>query len=196
MDVLIEGFNFWNANSLAGTIGIYAGWNAPIIYGENLTVRHCTFYGLDYGVQLDYSWYCHVTDCLFEDIVTAAIFNPSVFGEPDYTFVERNTFLTCGAAIALPACDRCVIKDNVCQNCDAAIVFLAGDWNTIHGNMINEDPTGGNNYIDMTGGASNLVSNNYLGCTIAQYDVTCSDSTSGQWVRNHCVNGETAAAPV
>jgi parallel beta-helix repeat protein len=196
MDVVIEGFNFWNGNSLAGTVGILAEWNGPVIFGENMTVRHCSFYGLAYGVQLDYTWYCHITDCQFDTISVAGIFNPSVYGEPDYTTIENNTFWGGVAAINLPAADYCIIRNNVFQNCDAAILMLGGALNTIHGNTINENPAGANNYIDLTGGSSNLVSDNWLGCSIAQYDATCSDSTSGQWVRNHCVNGETAAAPV
>ena len=58
------------------------------------------------------------------------------------------------------------------------------------------DGTGTNNFIDLTGGGGNIVTNNWLGCTIAQYDVTCSDGTSGSWVNNHCENGDTVAAPI
>lgn len=196
MDVLIEGFNFWNAGVLAGTTGVHAEWDAPSVYGENLTVRHCYFYGLAYGIQLDYAWNNYIEHCRFESITTAAIHNPSTFGEPDYTTIRDNVFIDNVADINLPACDFELIERNVFADVTAAITTTTGDNNTIHGNVINGDPTGTNNYINMTGGSNNMVSDNWLGCSIAQYDVTCSDATSGQWVRNHCVDGETVAAPV
>jgi hypothetical protein len=78
-----------------------------------------------------------------------------------------------GAAINLPACDYCAIG----------------------GNVINEDPTGTNNFINLTGGASNMVFDNWLACSIAQYDTTCSGATSGAWMNNHATNGDITAPP-
>jgi len=196
MDVLIEGFNFWNAGALAGTTGVLAEWNGGGgLFGENLSVRHCFFYRLAYSVQLDYAWNCYIEHCRFEEITTAAIHNPTVFGEPDYNVIRDNMFINNAADINLPACDYEIIERNTFADVTAAIVTTTGVWNTVHSNIINGNPAGANNYINMTGGGNNMVSNNYLGCTIGQYDTVCSDSTSGQWVNNHCLNGDAAAPP-
>lgn len=195
MDVTIEGFNFWDSG-YTGATGILAQWDAPTYYGESFTIRHCAFYGLAYGVQMDYTWYCNILDCSFENMTTAAIHNPSVYGEPDYCTIRGNIFIDNAADINLPACDYELIEGNRFLDVTAAIVTTTGDHNQVVSNTIEGDPTGTNNYINMTGGASNLVADNWLACTIAQYDVTCSDSTSGSWVNNHCINGDTTANPV
>jgi len=49
--------------------------------------------------------------------------------------------------------------------------------------------------INLTGGASNLVCDNCLSCTLAQYPTTCSDAGSGVWGGNHCGDGDTIAPP-
>lgn len=195
MDVLIEGFNFWNSGALAGTTGILAEWNGGGAFGENLSVRNCFFYRLAYGIQLDYAWNCYIEHCLFEEITTAAIHNPTVFGEPDYNVIRDNMFINNAADINLPACDYEIIERNTFTDVTAAITTTTGTWNTVHGNVINGNPAGANNYINMTGGTSNMVSDNYLGCTIAQYDTTCSDAGSGSWVFNHCTDGAPVAPP-
>ena len=195
LDVLVEGFCFWNPGAYAGTTGVLAQWNAPP-YGENLTVRNCFFYALAYGIQLDYSWNSHVVDNYFQGCTTAAIHNPSVYGEPDYLTVKGNVFTANAADINLPDCDSVLIEGNRFMDVTAAIVMLAGDDNTIHDNTIQGDPTGTNNMVNLTGGANNLVSANMLACTIAQYDVTCSDATSGSWVGNLCTNGTATAPPI
>jgi len=194
LDVLVEGFAFWEP-TYTGVTAISAAWDGPP-YGENTTIRNCFFYSLAYGIQLDYTWYCYVENNHFDSISTAAIHNPSVYGEPDYLTIRRNVFINNAADINLPGCDNELIEGNRFMDVTAAIVLLAGDVNTIHGNTIQGDPTGTNNYINLTGGASNLVSDNYLACTIAQYDVTCSDSTSGSWVGNKCTNGTATAPPI
>ena len=160
-----------------------------------MTVRHCYFFDLAYGVTLDYTWNSYIENCRFESISTAAIHNPSVYGEPDYMVIRNNVFLYNTADINLPDCVYELIEGNRFLGATAAIVLLSGDNNTIHGNTIQANPAGVNNMIDLTGGASNLVSDNYFSCTIAQYDTTNSDATSGSWVNNHCTNGNPAAPP-
>lgn len=194
LDVLIEGFNFWPLAYNLVT-GIYAPWNAPLLYGESLTVRHCYFYNLDYGIKLDYSWNDFITDCQFVGMTAAAIHNPSVYGEPDYLAVQRCLFRDNVADINLPDADQTLIDDNRFFGVTAAIAILAGGENQIVNNVIQGDPAGVNNFINLTGGASNVVSNNTLTCTIAQYDTTCSDATSGSWGGNRCSDGFTTAAP-
>jgi hypothetical protein len=93
MDVLIEGFCFWNTG-YTGVTAILAEWNgAGGLFGENLTIRHCYFYHLDYGIQLDYTWNCYIEDNTFFDMVTACIHNPSVYGEPDFATIRNNIFM-------------------------------------------------------------------------------------------------------
>jgi hypothetical protein len=196
MDVLVEGFCFWNAGAYAGTTAILTRWDAPTYYGENFTARNNYFYGLAYGVQADYSWNNHIEGNKFQGITTAAIHNPSVYGEPDYLTILGNVFDGNAADINLPDTDNCLIEANRFLDVTAAIVMLAGDQNTIHANTIQGDPAGANNMIDLTGGASNLVSQNVLSCTIAQYDVCNSDATSGSWVGNLCTNGTATAPPI
>jgi len=158
-------------------------------------MRNNFFYGLAYGIQADYSWNNFIEHNNFQGISTAAIHNPSVYGEPDYLTIRNNMFVSNAADINLPDTDDCLIEDNRFMDVTAAIVITAGDQNTIHGNTIQGDPTGTNNYVNLTGGASNLVSQNVLACTIAQYDVVASDATSGSWVGNLCTNGTATAPP-
>jgi hypothetical protein len=175
IDVLIEGIGFIEPMGLANTTGIYCEWdNTDNCYGENLTVRNCMFWDLDYGISFEYSWYCQVYNNRFETINVAAILNASVTGDCDFLTVHDNTFAGCALALTLTTVEECAIYNN-----------------RIRGNA-----AGTNNFINLTGGNDNLVADNFLGCTIAQYDVTCSDATSGQWINNHCTNGDTAAPPV
>lgn len=173
-DVLIEGFVFY-PGALANCTGIFVEWNSPASFGDNLTVRNCFFeHGLDYGIRMDYAWYCQIYDNYFEGIKVAAIQSADIAGDADYCDIHDNEFYNCFAAIDLEDVSGCFIYNN----------------------RIMGDGTGANNFIDLTGGDTCLVNDNWLACTIAQYDVTCSDSTSGAWVRNHCIDGDTAANPI
>jgi hypothetical protein len=176
MDVTVEGFCFWNS-TVTTPVAIKAVWGGPNSYtGDNLTVRHC-FFGssLSYGIQLDFSYYAQIYQNYFQGIATAAIVNLNTIGDPDYAHIYDNTFSQCGEAIKLLDSDGCFI----------------------FGNRIYGDAGGTRNFIDLTGGGNNLVADNWLGCTLAQYAVpnTCADATSGVWVRNHCSNGETVGNP-
>lgn len=174
MDVLIEGFCFWE-DVLATPVAIQAVWDGVTMWGDNLTVRNCYFEtGLAYGIRLDFAYNCDIHDNYFEGIGVAAINSMDVEGDPDYATIHENTFQGCTAAIDLE-------DSSVC---------------TIFRNRISGTAGGTNNFIDLTGGGNNLVSENVLSCSLAQYDVTCSDSTSGAWVNNWCIDGPTVANPV
>jgi parallel beta-helix repeat protein len=172
IDVLVEGFCFYEP-TFTTPIGIRAEWGGLNSYhGDNLTVRHCFFDGtLDYGIQLDFSWYAQIYGNIFQEIDTAAVFNLNVIGDPDYAQVYDNTFMNCAAAIKLTDSDDCFIYNN-----------------RIYGNA-----AGVANFIDLTGGARNFVADNWLGCTTAQYALggTCAGSATDSWVRNHCTDAET-----
>jgi len=173
-DVLIEGFCFYPA--YAGCTGVAAYWDGPP-YGENLTVRHCFFEdGLDYGISLDYSWYAQIYNNHFEAVNNAAIYSLGVEGDVDYAWIHHNTFRNAAVAIGL-----------------AGLSGPTGCF--IYDNLVYATP-GVANFIDLTGGAGNFVSGNWLSCTIVQFAATtCQDATSGAWVRNHCIDDETSAAP-
>lgn len=175
-DVLIEGFGFFS-NDYTNCIGVLAEWGNPTTYGENLTVRGCYFEGntLDYGIQLDYSWYNQIYNNYFEAISVAAIHSLDVEGDPDYCSIFSNTFIECTAAIDIEDVSHCAI----------------------HGNIVMGDANGTRNYIDLTGGSDNVVSDNWLGCTLAQYAApnTCAGSVTDAWLNNHCIDGDTVANP-
>jgi len=193
LDVVIEGFNFWDP-SYTGTTGITAVWAAPP-YGENLTVRHCYFYELGYGITLDYTYNCYIEDCSFMGIDTAAILNLGTHGDPDYLVIRGCLFQTNAADVDLADSSNCLIEGNRFFDVTAAITLDGGNNNQIVSNVIQGDGAGAANMINLTGGAANVVTDNTLSCTIAQYGTTCEDATSGSWGFNHCENGDTTAAP-
>jgi len=176
MDVLIEGFVFDDPSVLTGVTAILSEWTGKAAYtGDNLTVRHCYFGdSLAYGIRMAFTYYSHIHGNFFDGVDVAAIFNVGAPGDSDYGHIHDNLFLNNIAAIDLKDTNVCFIHDN----------YIYGDG------------TGTDNFIDMTGGAGNLVASNYLACTIAQYDVTCSDAGSGAWVNNHCMNGDATANPL
>ncbi|MBU2685678.1 MAG: right-handed parallel beta-helix repeat-containing protein [Gammaproteobacteria bacterium] len=222
IDVLIEGIAFYPVG-VTNTIGIVSEWNLLTnLYGENLTVRRCFFEsGLDYGIQLDFSWYCQVYDCWFDAVAVSAIHNLNALGDPDYISICNNTFQICPIAIGLGDTDNAIIANNRLMYCatgisinggnecivqnnvihtsiDNGVVAIDGESSddcVIHGNVITGDPTGTRNFIDLTGGADNMVSDNWLSCNIVQYDTTCTGGAGDAWVNNHCTNGDTAAPP-
>lgn len=196
MDVLIEGFCFWTA-IYTGTTGILTEWNGGgNYYGENLIVRHNYFEGLAYGVQLDYAWNCRIESNRFENVTVQAIHNPSTYGEPNRLTVRDNEFIHNAGAINLPDCDYELIENNVFLDNTVAIAIVDGNDNVIHGNRIHGNPAGAGNFINIGTDATSLVSDNWLGCTLAQYTGgTCVGGAGGPWVRNHCIDGETILDP-
>jgi len=113
IDVLIEGFCFWTG-SVTTPVGILAQWDGVTNFGDNLTVRHCYFEGgMDYGIQLDYSYNCHIHDNYFEGIDTAAIHNLDVQGDPDFSVFHHNHFMNCSAAFDLEDVSDCMIYSNL-----------------------------------------------------------------------------------
>jgi hypothetical protein len=173
IDVLVEGFNFYTTNT--NCIGVLIEWDGPPNFGESATVRNCFFSdALDYGIQGDWSWYNQIYNNHFDNVAVAAIHNLSVNGDMDYNMIYNNSFWWCALALDLGASDNCFI----------------------HGNRIMGDNGGAANYISVTGGES-LVSDNWLGCSLAEYAVpnTCIGAASDAWVNNHCIDGDTVANP-
>jgi hypothetical protein len=173
-DVVIEGFNFMDIAGNNAT-GILAVWDGATSWGDAMTVRHCFFNTyLDYGIQVNFSYYTDIHHNYFQGINVAAIHEVAGGNESDYIQVHDNWFGYCVAAINLPSVDAANIYNNV-----------------IYG-----DGTDTNNFINLTGGADNIVHHNTMSCTMgAQYNTTCSDNTSGAWIQNYLLNGVTAANP-
>ena len=166
----------WNDTYSGGT-GILAEWDGPP-WGENLVVRNCFFeHDLDYGIQLDYSWYADIHDNWFVNLGVAAIYNRDTYGDPDYALIYRNHFVDCILAVSLQDSSYC----------------------HVYSNWINGDPTAAGSYVDFSGaGGSNLVADNWLGSTLAQYagvGGNCADGTADWWLNNHCIDGDTVANP-
>jgi len=175
MDVLIEGFCFWD-DAGGNPTGITAVWDGVTKYGDNLTVRHCFFEGgMNYGITLDFSYYDNIHDNHFEGCDTAAIHNLDVEGDPDFCRIHNNNFWNNIVALSLDGVTGCFIYDN----------------------RIIGTPGGTDNFIALAGGTDNTVTNNWLGCTVAQYDVTCDGGGAGNaWINNHCINGDPVAIPL
>ena len=175
IDVIIEGFMFTDGD-YAGCDAISSEWNGTTLFGENLTVRHCTFDDtVDTAIALEWSWYCDIHNNVFWQCDDYGI------------YVDVG-----GSAIAYAT-----IHDNIFHECDVAMSLLGGCVdNHIYGNAIFGDGGGTNNFIDLTGGGGNLVSRNTMSCTLgAEYNTTCSDATSGSWIHNLLENGPTVANP-
>lgn len=172
MDITIEGFLFWE-DTYTNPVAIQLEWDGPP-YGENTVIRNNAFMdGLDYGIRMDFPYNTHIYHNTFQEAAVAAIESMDVAGDPDYSFIYENLFNYNAVAIDLEDVTRCMIVAN----------------------MINGNPAGANNFIDLTGGSNNFVANNFLACSIAQYDSTCSDATSGSWLGNYCTDGSPVAPP-
>jgi parallel beta-helix repeat protein len=169
IDVLVEGFAFY-PGALTNCIGILIEWDAPTAYGENCTIRSCYFDGsLDYGIQLDYCWYNQIYNNYFDAVDVAGIHNLSVNGDPDYVMIHHNRFMECAIAIDLDATDNGFIYDNL---------------------IVSPDPTALTATMIDLNGTENLVSNNYLACTMAQANTLAAKGGNDFWVFNHCTDGE------
>jgi len=176
-DVTIEGFCFWNEDFTGGT-GILTEWTgmaANNVQGENTVIRNNAFYSdLDYGIAFDYSWFCYVYDNYFGSIGIAALHNTATTGDPDYSQIYNNYFSDCALAISLPGVDNCMI----------------------HQNYITGDPTVADSYINTNGGSGNVVSQNSLVSTLAQYvGGNCNSAATDGWVQNFCIDGPSVALP-
>jgi hypothetical protein len=187
IDVTIEGFIF-TSGDFAACNGIYAEWNGATLFGENLTVRHCSFDDtVQSAIQLEYSWYC--------DIHSNKFWQCANFG------VEVDTG---GSGVAF-----CAIHDNLFHDVGAAISLLGGsDNNEVYNNHLYNRTaiTGGaaaNVFINTTGGDFNLVHHNTMSCDPGpgngDYSDTCSPGGSvpetDAWIENYLPAGPTTGAP-
>lgn len=186
MDVLIEGFAFSEGGTYTGCNAIYAEWDGATLFGENLTVRNCTFDdSVDTAIQLEYSWYCDIHNNLFQQCDVYGIHGDVGGSGFAYCTIHDNQFLDCATAAvaALGGCDNNFIYRNAVYNGSAESGVLAT-----------------NEGIDTTGGRQNTVYDNYLSCLLpvpanGDYDDFCSASATDAWINNHCLDGDTVTNP-
>lgn len=175
IDVIIEGFVFTEGVQ-TGCDAIAVEWDGATLFGENLTVRNCYFDDtVDTAIALEFAWYCDIHN--------------NVFWQCD----EYGIYVdTAGSGI-----NYVTIHDNIFHECAVAMSLLGGcDDNHVYGNAIFGNGGGTNNFIDLTGGATNLVHHNTMSCTLgAEYNTTCSDAGSGSWIQNYLEDGPTVANP-
>jgi len=167
MDVLVEGFLF--DEILGGTtIGIAVVWNGAPAYGENVTIRNCTFWGLDYGITFSFAWFNQVYSNYFAGSQTAAIANVGGLSAPDYSLIHHNAFFQNAIGLELPTTDRCFIHNNR---------FTVADPTAVTADAIN-----------LTG-TNNQVSENYLSCTALQAANLAPKDANDFWINNHATDG-------
>ena len=180
IDVTIEGFVFSEGPTFAGCTAIYAEWDGATLFGENLTVRHCTFDDtVDIAVQLEYSWYCDIHSNHFLQCDGYGVYTAAAGSGTAYSVIHDNWFTDCGTA---------------------AIALLGGaDDNSIYNNRIyNANAQAGalatNEGINTTGGANNMVMNNWLSCLLpaganGDLDDLNTAAATDAWAGNFCMNG-------
>ncbi|GAG68633.1 unnamed protein product, partial [marine sediment metagenome] len=182
-DCLVEGFYFTGAVN-AGD-GIYAEWNSPNIWADNLTIRHCLFDDeIDTAIQLEFVWYANIHDCSFEECDEYGIYVDTGGSGIAYAKIYDNKFMDCSTA---------------------AMSLLGGSSNNqIYQNSFWEGgaqvPVASVNvYLNTTGGGSNMVFDNWFACTLAggngDWADTCSSAATDAWINNHLVDGDNVLNP-
>ena len=183
IDVTIEGFAF--VGGAAGGTAIYCEWDGATVWGENLTVRNCSFDdNIDIGIQLEYSWFCDIHNNLFQNCDAYGIMTDVGGSGTAYTTIHDNIFLDCvtGAISLLGGCDDNFVYHNTVYNGNAQ----AGAAATNEG-------------INTTGGDRNSVYDNTLSCLlpvgVGDYDDLNSAAATDSWNNNHLMNGDSVTNP-
>lgn len=187
MDVIIEGFVFTEGPTYAGCDAVYCEWDGTDLFGENLTVRHCYFDDtVDTAIQLEYSWYCDIHDNVFMQCDEYGIYVDTAGSGSVYDLIHDNVFHDCAVAMSLlGGFDDGQIYRNQIYNANAQNGALAT-----------------NEGINLTGGARNMISDNYLSCllpvpAVGDLDDFCTGPAGGSnaWVGNRCLNGLQVTTP-
>jgi len=180
LDVVIEGIAFAGRT---GGAGINATWTADG-EGDNPIIRHCYFDdNIDTGIELDYSWYAQIHDCMFEcDEYGIEALN--VEGDPAYGHIYDNWFNECGtSAMWLIGSDRMLVERN---------------W--IFVNSAVQAAASANSMINLAGGSNNMIANNWMSCLLpvpanGDYDDCNSPGTWDAWIQNMCMDGPSVTNP-
>ena len=184
-DVLVEGFCFDGyVLGGAGGNGILAEWGAPPLWGDNFSVRHCFFSDtIDIAIQLEYAWNCYITNNVFQECDTAALYADPAGSAPSNCRIANNWFHDCALAISMTELEDSEIIGNRIYNSNAQ----GGGAATDEG-------------IDTALGARNLIANNWFSCILpagapGDVDDFCSGSASDAWIGNFCSNGMLVTTP-
>ena len=184
IDVIIEGFLFTEGD-YTGCDAVAVEWDGATMFGENLTVRNCTFDDtIDTAIALEYSWYCDIHSNVFWQCDTYGV------------YVD-----VAGSGIAYGT-----IHDNLFHDCAIAVSLLGGcDNNQVWGNSIyNSNAQGAgaaaNEGINTTGGTRNQVFDNTFSCLLpvpanGDWDDLNTAAATDSWANNHLMNGPSVTNP-
>jgi len=183
--VEVAGFCFQDSVFNAGT-GISCIWTGVATFGENAHIHHCFFYSdIATGIQLEYSWNNHITDCIFQGPDYGIYCDPAQDGFA-YNVIERCQFQDCstGAITAASAStDDNLIKDCVVYNSNAQAPAAAT-----------------NEGFNFTGGDRNTVADCYFSCLLpvpaaGDFDDLNTAAATDAWINCHCMDGPSVTNP-
>lgn len=184
LDVTIEGFFFWSGD-FGGADGILADWDGTTTWGDNLTVRHCTFDGsIDTAIQLEYVWFGEIAHCQFWQCDEYGIYADPAGSPPAYCLIHDNVFHDCVAgAMTISEAIDCHIYRNSIYNGNAQGAGVATDEG-----------------IDTSAGGQNQVFDNWFSCVLpaasnGDWDDLNSGAATDAWIANHCTNGMAVTTP-
>ena len=186
LDVLIEGFAFsGQLGALTGADGIFAEWDGADLWGDNLTVQHCTFdAAMDTAIQLEFSWFSHVLDCYFDACDDYGIFVDTAGSGASNLDIRDCTFFNVGTgALTLEDTDLSVVQGNRVYNDNAQAGAAAVDEG-----------------ITTVGGADNMICDNYFSCLLpgpgnGDWNDLNSGNATDAFIANHCLNGDAITTP-
>ena len=184
LDVTIEGFFFWSGAHV-GADGILCDWDGTTAWGDNMTVRHCTFDdSIDTAIQLEFAWYCEIAHCQFWGCNEYGIYADPAGSPSAY----------------------CLIHDNVFHDCvtGAMTISEAADCHIYRNSIYNSNAQGAgaatNEGINTSAGGNNQVFDNRFSCLLpvpaaGDIDDLCSGALTDAWIGNHCTNGLLVTTP-
>jgi len=184
IDVIIEGFVFTEGD-YTGCDAIVSEWDGATMFGENLTVRHCTFDDtVDVAIALEYAWYNDIHDNVFWQCDEYGIYVDVAGSGIAYSMIHDNKFHDCAIAVSLlGGCDNNEVYGNSIYNSSAQAAAAAT-----------------NEGINTTGGSRNQVFNNWFSCLLpvpanGDWDDLNTAAATDAWINNHCMNGLAVTNP-
>jgi hypothetical protein len=186
---VIEGFCFQGfIAGVSGGTGILVTWDGTTAWADNVTIRNCYFNDdVNIGIQLDYAWYCEISDCKFDQCVAYGIYCDPADSAADFGIAKNNQFydvgLAGGGAMSLDEVDGWLIQNNSIYNALARTPAAATDQG-----------------INLGAGAGNMVVANFFSYLLpvpaaGDIDDFCSGSNSDCWAGNYCLNGLLVTQP-
>lgn len=183
LDVTIEGFTFTDG-AYVGCNAIVVLWNGTTAHGDNCVIRNCIFDdSVDTAIQLEFSWYTNIYNCLFNECDVAGIYVDPAGSGISYCDIYNNWFHDCNAAMSIRGADNCRIVGNTIYNGLAQGAALATDLG-----------------IDTTGGSDNTVAHNNFSCLLpvpanGDYNDLNTAAATDAWLANYCMDGQSVTNP-